>query len=147
MKFEKILLAVDDSDCSAVAAKAGFELARKLNAHIALIYTIELSVPVVDPYAPVMPDMDYYEIQSETAHKTLENFAQTYGQGMAITLFHPKGAPKEEILTTAKEWGANIIVMGTHGRTGLGHLLLGSISEYIVRHSKIPVLVVPLGEN
>jgi hypothetical protein len=56
--------------------------------------------------------------------------------------FTPIGLPKEEILNTAKEWQADLIVMGTHGRTGLLHLVMGSVAEHIVRHATVPVLVV-----
>ncbi|MBK7100027.1 MAG: universal stress protein [Sphingobacteriales bacterium] len=44
----------------------------------------------------------------------------------------------------AKDWEADLIVMGTHGRTGLSYLILGSVSEYVIKHSAVPVMVVPL---
>jgi nucleotide-binding universal stress UspA family protein len=55
----------------------------------------------------------------------------------------PEGHPAEDIIKTAEIWQADLIVTGTHSRTGLGHLLMGSTSEDIVRHSKVPVMVVP----
>jgi len=63
--------------------------------------------------------------------------------GGEILKFMPEGHPTKDILKTAEIWEADLIVMGTHGRTGLLHLLVGSVAEYIVRHSKIPVMVVP----
>lgn len=54
----------------------------------------------------------------------------------------PEAFPKNEIINTAKEWEADLIVMGTHGRTGLTSLLLGSVAEYVIRHSNILVMVV-----
>lgn len=147
MKYTKILLAVDDSPHSEKAAKTGFDLAQKLNAEVGLVYAVEIIVPVSEPYAPVMPTIDFTTIQNESANKTLTQLALKYGEGKNVVQFHPQGTPKEEILATAYNWGADIIVMGTHGRTGFGHLILGSISEYIIRHSKIPVLVVPLNEE
>ena len=47
------------------------------------------------------------------------------------------------LLKVADEWAADLIVMGTHGRTGLSHILMGSIAEHVVRHAKIPVLIIP----
>ena len=44
----------------------------------------------------------------------------------------------------AKEWNADIIVLGTHGRTGISHLIMGSVAEKIVRHSEIPVFIIPI---
>ena len=55
-----------------------------------------------------------------------------------------EGHPTEDIIKTAETWGADLLVVGTHGRTGLVHMLMGSVAEYLVRHSKIPVMVVPL---
>ena len=58
-----------------------------------------------------------------------------------------EGTPQKEIISKAIKWNADIIIVGTHGRTGLEHLLLGSVAEYIVRHSPIPVMVVPLDKK
>lgn len=52
------------------------------------------------------------------------------------------GVPAEEILGTAREWGADLIVMGTHGRRGLAHLVLGSVAEAVVRGATVPVMTV-----
>jgi nucleotide-binding universal stress UspA family protein len=57
--------------------------------------------------------------------------------------FIPEGLPTKDIIKTAEIWEADLIVMGTHGRTGLMHLLVGSVAEHIIRHSKIPVMVIP----
>ena len=51
------------------------------------------------------------------------------------------GTPYEKTLARAAEWGADLIVMGTHGRTGLAHLLVGSVAEAVVRHARLPVLI------
>jgi nucleotide-binding universal stress UspA family protein len=55
----------------------------------------------------------------------------------------PEGNPQEAILKTATIWEADLIVMGTHSRTGLSHFLLGSVAEHVVRHAAIPVMVIP----
>lgn len=56
--------------------------------------------------------------------------------------FIEDGKPSAKIVETAKEWNADYIVVGTQGRTGLSHLLMGSVAEDVIRHSKIPVLVI-----
>jgi nucleotide-binding universal stress UspA family protein len=53
-----------------------------------------------------------------------------------------EGMPRAAILDVAREVGADLIVMGTHGRTGLTHVVFGSVAEHVVRHSRIPVLTV-----
>tara|TARA_R110000868_G_scaffold358814_5_gene620584 strand:+ start:5352 stop:5537 length:186 start_codon:yes stop_codon:yes gene_type:complete len=57
--------------------------------------------------------------------------------------FIPEDYPTNHNIKTSEIWEADIIVCGTHGRTGLLHLLVGSVADYIIRHSKIPVMVVP----
>ncbi len=59
--------------------------------------------------------------------------------------FTPEGFPHEEILNIAKEWEADVIVMGTHGRTGLSHLFSGSVAEHVIHHAIVPVMVIPPG--
>jgi nucleotide-binding universal stress UspA family protein len=54
-----------------------------------------------------------------------------------------EGKPYETILKVASEWAADLIIIGTHGRTGLSHLLMGSVAENVVRHSEIPVMIIP----
>ena len=60
-----------------------------------------------------------------------------------IWTFVEKGKPFEAVLKVAEEWEADLIVLGTHGRTGLSHLLMGSVAEKVVRHSTKPLFIVP----
>jgi nucleotide-binding universal stress UspA family protein len=60
-----------------------------------------------------------------------------------ITTLTIEGIPQYEIRNVARNKKANMIIMGTHGRTGLKHLFMGSVAEYVIRHSAIPVLVIP----
>jgi nucleotide-binding universal stress UspA family protein len=61
-----------------------------------------------------------------------------------VWFFVEKGNPSETILRVAREWEADLIVLGTHGRTGLSHLLMGSIAEKVIRHSVKPLFIVPV---
>ncbi|HZK62903.1 MAG TPA: universal stress protein, partial [Puia sp.] len=60
-----------------------------------------------------------------------------------IWTFIEEGKPFEVILKVAEEWGADLIVIGTHGRKGFSHLLMGSVAEKIIRHSTRPLFVIP----
>ncbi len=81
-------------------------------------------------------------VLKKEAEQTLDQLAAMYN-GQKLYKFMPEGHPTEEIIKTADSWQADLIVIGTHGRTGLMHLIMGSIAEYIVRNSDIPVMVVP----
>jgi nucleotide-binding universal stress UspA family protein len=142
MKFTRVLIAVDNSVYSAEAAQSGFQLAQRLNAEVALLYVMEIIININDPSEPDMP-VDMIKLHEEGSAKTLQMLTEKFSNNIKTEHLTPQGIPKNEILLAADAWKADIIVIGTHGRTGLGHLILGSTSEYIVRHSKVPVMVVP----
>lgn len=142
MKYQKILIAVDNSNYSVNAAEKGLYLAAQLNADVALVFVVEIAKAVGNIDAGILPEEALSILKKEAEQSVLQ--IEKAFPDQKIMKFFPEGFPKEEILKTSETWGADVIVMGTHGRTGLKHLLLGSISEYIVRHSKVPVLVVPL---
>ena len=145
MLYNKIVIAVDNSHHALQAAKKGFELAHQLKAAVGL-------VNVIDRYKEE-PNTDLWfshensvPILLERADEIFDQIINTYGGSTEVTRFTPEGLPNEEIINTATIWNADLIVIGTHGRTGLSHLLMGSVAEHIIRHSKIPVLVVPIEE-
>jgi len=145
MQFKKILIAVDNSEHAKKAVHAGIQLAKKLDAEIAFVCGVEYIVNT-SPENIVIP-VEMYELQKKEATKTLEQLSKLYDGEKTIKHFIPEGSAKDEILGVAEKWSADIIVIGTHGRTGLSHLLLGSVAEYVVRHAKVPVLVVPIKEK
>ena len=97
-----------------------------------------------------VPD-GYFMLGAEATARIVEGLEQSlaalktrYAQPeIALTTHLRQGAPDVEIHRLAEEIGAGLIVMGTHGRKGFAHLLLGSIAEKVVRTSKLPVVVVP----
>lgn len=142
MPYEKILIAVDSSEYSMNAARKGLELAHQLKAKAALLYVVDTSKAMGNIDAGVFPEEALIVLKKE-AEQTLDQLAKMYN-GNELMKFMPTGHPTEDILKTAETWKADLIVMGTHGRTGLKHLLMGSVAEYIIHHSKVPVLIVPL---
>jgi nucleotide-binding universal stress UspA family protein len=148
MQYTKVLIAVDNSTFSIGAAKAGFELAHQLKATVGLAFVIDISKEIINT------DLGITLQQSATAllkqaEDTIEQLIQMYNDnGKAEVLrFTPEGFPKKEILNIAKEWGAELIIMGTHGRTGLSHMLVGSVAEYVIKNADVPVLVVPFRKS
>jgi nucleotide-binding universal stress UspA family protein len=142
MLYQKILIAVDSSSYSLNAANKGFELAHQLKAAIGLIYVIDRNKESVNADVGITPE------QSETvllqqAEENISQLIKMYDGADEVLRFTPEGFPKKEIINTAKEWDADLIVMGTKGRTGLTHLLVGSVAEYVIKHAGVPVMVVP----
>jgi nucleotide-binding universal stress UspA family protein len=141
MSYKKILIAVDSSEYSLAAAKKGIALAHQLNAKSALLFVIDRARTIHSADAGILPE-DAIIILKKEAEQTLDQLATMYN-GKELVKFMPEGRPSEDIIKTAEIWGADLIVMGTHGRTGLMHFLMGSVAEHVLRHSKIPVMIVP----
>lgn len=157
MSYKKILIAVDDRESSMAVAEKGFELAEQLNAEVALIYVVELTKAIKNnPYirrqAIENPDIevlikDTMNSLIKEAKDALEKIIRTNNKSEDTIQFTPEGFPKECILETADSWGADLIVIGLHGKTGFGIFVMGSISQYISLHSEIPVLIIPPKEK
>ncbi|MEO8765134.1 MAG: universal stress protein [Ginsengibacter sp.] len=141
MTYSKILIAVDSSEFSMQAAKKGLELAHQLNAKAALLFIVDTSKAMGNVDAGVTPQEALIVLKKE-AEQTLDELAAMYN-GNELLKFMPEGHPAEDIIKTAQNWEADLIVVGTHGRSGLVHILVGSVAEHVVRHSKIPVMIVP----
>jgi nucleotide-binding universal stress UspA family protein len=140
VEFKKILIAVDEDPIAAHAAEVGVELARSLNAQVALVHAL-------DPSLTFAPDSglagEEIAIRAELDSKRLmADFRSRMPAGVNCLQFMPHGQPGEEIVKAAKEWGADAIVIGSHGRSGISRTLVGSVAEGVMRHAPCPVLVV-----
>jgi nucleotide-binding universal stress UspA family protein len=154
MTISKILIGIDDSKFAEHAAEYGFDLARKFNAAVGLVNIVE---PVILPESstsidPLMStafqstsieEMDLLNIQKSQSENVVERTIKKLGEGVLVTQFSEYGSTADGIISCSKEFGADLIVIGTHNRSGLDRWLLGSIAEDVVRQSEIPVLVVP----
>lgn len=148
MDFKKILIAVDNSTCSEKAAKVGYETAQKFEAEVALLNIIEPAPAAVNSdftLAPVF--MEMYDNSEENSQKLLTEISNKHGNGIATTFLTSLDTATHGIVQQAEEWGADLIVIGTHGRTGLYHFLMGSVAEHVARKSACPVLIVPNKED
>lgn len=141
--YQKIMIAVDGSPYSLRAAKKGFELAYRLEAQVALVYVIDSSRDVGNPDTGITSEQLSAVIKREVTG-TLDQLEKSY-HGKGLEKFMPEGYPVyKQIIRQAEVWQADLIVMGTHGRTGLEHLLVGSVAEHVMRNTEMPVFVVPL---
>ena len=140
MAYKKILIAVDSSEYSMKAAKKGLELAHQLEAKAALIFVIDRSKAIGNIDAGIIQEQALIILKKE-AEQALDELSEMYN-GNELMRFMPEGNPEEDIIKTAENWNADLLVMGTHGRTGLKRLFMGSVAERVIRHSVIPVMVV-----
>lgn len=133
-----ILIAVDFEEPSRRAIDVAKELAPKLGAELVLVHAYELPVYTYPGLEPMILPGFHSEV-TQAARRALENLANE--AGIASSMLRD-GNPVREILAAARERRASMIVMGTHGRKGLSHALLGSVAEKVIRQSEIPVLTV-----
>jgi len=156
MAIQKILIAVDDSRYADHAAEFGFEMARLCNAEVGLVNIIEPiimpaggsdSITGISTEVSMVDESEMVRIQKEAAENTVRRIQAQYAEDLKITNFTEYGLTADGILKCSAEFGADMIVIGTHSRTGIDRLFMGSIAENVVRHSKVPILVVPLRES
>ena len=145
MQIRTILLPTDFSECGNFALSYAASLARTFQATIICLNVIEPIVPTVgySGMTESMPIADITEQLEDSAERELPKLAECEdcaGLNVDEVVVHGDAAP--EIVRVAKERGADLIVIASHGRTGLGRILFGSTAEAVVRHAHCPVLVV-----
>lgn len=141
MAYRKVLLAVDSGDNSMNAAIFGMDLARRMNAEVALIFVVDISKSKGNPDAGISED-DALLIAKKEGEQTLDSLSALFSDKKLIKLM-PEGHPRIEILKAATIWEADVIVIGNHRKSGVLSLLEGSIAGYLLSHSTIPILMVP----
>lgn len=153
--MKKILIGIDDSKFANHAAAYGFKLARLLQADVGLVHIIEPAIiPAVNPSMdpglglPVenneMIAADMMNIQDVRSRQILDATMKKYAGDLKVTVFEEYGSTADGIIDCGQEFKADMIVIGTHSRTGLDRFFMGSVAEQVVRHAPIPVLVVPM---
>lgn len=157
MKINRVLIAIDDSKYADNAAAYGFELAHSYNAQVGLVNVME---PIITsstdanilggtPFEPnIGADPEFIRIQKEASDNVIQRVINAYAHDLKVTHFTEYGSKGDSIIDCSNEFGADLIVIGTHSRSGIDRLLMGSVAEHVVRHSRVPVLVVPfVGES
>ena len=145
--FKTILFATDFSESSDYAFQYAFALAKKFVARLLVMHVINEPVDLRGFYVPHISFEKLEEEIEEGAKKMMEKFCRTHIREYDNfeTLIVP-GIPYDEIIKKAAESSADLIVLGTHGRTGLDHVLFGSTAEKVVRKSPVPVMTIRIGE-
>ena len=139
--FKRLLVPVDFSDASKRALSTALNLAGELGAEIKVIHIHQVQTQYMIEGGLYAPELDEDEL-IEKRKMELDKFVEAHKPGVSVAKEVRAGIPETEILDIAKEFQADLIVMGTHGRTGLSHLLMGSVTENVLRHTDVPILSV-----
>jgi universal stress protein A len=148
--FEKILTAIDFSDSSGHAFEYALALARQFQSELTIMHVINEPVDLRGFYVPHISFEQLEKEIEEGAAKMMEKFCQEkMGDFTGYTTAIVAGIPYEEIIRKAEETASSLIVLGTHGRTGIDHLIFGSTAERVVRSATCPVLTIrmPVAAN
>ena len=142
MNFDKIVVPTDFSPASDAAVAAAVELAARLGHDIVLLHAFTPPIyPLLD--GAVIPTAEHVADLVTQADRQLDALCARYAhKDVTIEPKLVQGAAAEEILRYAEEQRCGLIIMGTHGRSGMRRLVLGSIAEEVVRKATVPVLTI-----
>ena len=145
MQIRSILFPTDFSECGNYALSYAAALARTFGASIICVHVIEPMVPTVgySGMSEPLPIADISDQLEDSAERELPKIAECEEcAGLEIEELIVHGEAASEIVRVAKDRKVDLIVVSSHGRTGLGRILFGSTAEAVVRHASCPVLVV-----
>ena len=141
MTVQHFLVPIDFSLYAEQALDYAITLAQKLQAHVTLLHVIHPPL-VAGADMGVWPSRAFLDELEAAIRRDMEGYlAHVTAAGLEGEMAVVHGIPFHEILETAKKRQVDLIIMGTHGRTGLPHVLLGSVAEKVVRLASCPVLI------
>ncbi len=144
--LNKIMIATDGSDASRHAASMAISLAKQSAGKVIAVYVVDIQRLAHLPGYTTLHGLkksllDVMLKEGEEAVVHIED--KSKDEGVSFEKVILKGNPSDELLRYTKELGADILVIGSIGRTGISKFLLGSVAEKVVRHAEVPVMVVP----
>jgi universal stress protein A len=143
IRLQKILLPTDFSNYSAAATKYACELATKFGAELHLLHTLETHLASTPGFGMGLALPNYISESRAAAEKSLAGVLDpTWAADRTVVLALAEGSPKVEIIRYARTHDIDLIVLATHGRSGLAHVIIGSVAETVVRTAPCPVLTV-----
>ena len=141
MAIKHILVPTDFSEYADQALNDAIQLAQQLQAHITLLHIIDTAPLGVVEGATMLPPSYWQELETDIEQIMEESLKRLHDVGLQGETVIVHGVPFQTIVDTAEDKGADVIIMGTHGRTGLPHAIIGSVAEKVVRLAPCPVLV------
>ena len=144
MTYQKILVAIDDSEISANVIQQAAQLAKALNSEITVVEVMALDPYLADTYIRLGQSNDLIERVRGYVQENLAKAEQKFeelGLTVATQVLEGFSVP-QEIIGAAQNLGADLIIMGSHGRTGFKKFILGSVAQKVLGESHVPVLIV-----
>ncbi|HEX6275324.1 MAG TPA: universal stress protein [Polyangiaceae bacterium] len=138
----KILVAYDFGDAARAALAQGIAEAKTLGATLGLVHVMPMQYEA-EPFFSQFHQSAALDLAAgeAEARRAIEDKARSALDGQSAEVFVERGVPYAEIIRRAETWGADLVVVGSHGRSGLARMLLGSVAERVVRHAHVSVLV------
>ena len=144
IRYQKLLVATDGSQYSLAAASEAVGIAKRCGAELLVISVVPSET--ASPFDIVHTEMQHEMISQKEFHEGEKNVNDLLviakQEGVSVVGQIVEGRPYEAIVETAREKGIDLIVMGSHGRTGMERLLMGSVTERVVGHADCAVLIV-----
>lgn len=143
IRIKKVLLPCDFSDCAAAATPYACEIAAKFDAELHLLHILETHISGTPQFVMGLALPRFVHESKAAAEKSLAELLQpSWCVGRDVVYAARDGVPKSEIVGYAHDHQIDLIVLATHGRTGLSHIVMGSVAESVVRTAPCPVLTV-----
>jgi nucleotide-binding universal stress UspA family protein len=146
LMYDDILLPTDGSEGTRAAVTHANELATTYDATVHVLSVVDTRNRFESPSSGLAPEA-WTERERERAEEAIDESVTELDDGLTIERVVQEGTPKQGILDYVDEAGIDVVVIATHGRTGLDHYLIGSVTEEIVRKSPAPVLTVKLAAD
>lgn len=140
MTYDKILVPTDGSKAAVDAADEAFDLADQLDAEVLVVSVVEDAL--VDDKIYGNPPADVERVREIATNATEDLVEEAESRGIDADPVVVQGSPASEVIEQAEKSGADMIAMGTHGRSGLDRVLLGSVADKVVRQADVPVLTI-----
>lgn len=141
-EFKRILVPTDYSELSLAAMDYALSFSKMFGAQLFLLHTLD-TIPVLALHAvDLTTETVIYETEKNAKSDLHEFVLSKVGEIHNLVEVVRKGVAEHEIVQYAKEENIDLIIMATHGRSGLAHVLMGSVAEKVIQHSPVPVLAV-----
>ncbi|ECE6726388.1 MULTISPECIES: universal stress protein [Acinetobacter] len=143
MSYQHILVCVDDSEPSIKALEHAIQLAKSLGSQVAVLEVLELDPMIAEDYINKGQSNVLIDRAKDYILASLEKIKVQYSEdGLSLSIQYREGLSiAETIIQTAIELETDLLVMGSHGRTGLKKLVLGSVAQTVLAQSPVPVLI------
>jgi nucleotide-binding universal stress UspA family protein len=142
-RIRRIVVATDFSEGSDAAMERAFALAKPLDATVDLVHVLDTAILTAPQSLGAMPLIDPQALMDQIDEALTARIEKARSLGIVCQSDSLDGYPAREIVRHAEKVGADLIVVGTHGRTGVAKVIMGSVAQRVVQHATCPVLVIP----